>query len=237
MKKIISLLSKFLVIKLPLAPIVILIALIAASYGTYKLMVTYPEKFGLLKGPSIIKKEEQALVAKVSRSLTLPTDEEPTIATVTEPEKLSEQFFFKNAQQGDRLLIYQNSRKVILYRPSEDKVVEVGVVNIKQQGEGIGTAGSYKLAIIDSTENTSLLDSLTVKVKTVDSAVEITEKNSTDANYTESALIDVKGDKADIALKVAQGLGVKVAKSLPEGEKTIEGVDFILLVGSDLASK
>ncbi len=72
----------------------------------------------------------QKLVDEVSQYIVLPEDEEPTVATVTDPEKLKEQAFFAHASMGDKVLIYTNSKKAILYNPTEHKIVEVAPINI-----------------------------------------------------------------------------------------------------------
>ena len=76
---------------------------------------------------------------RVSRLIILPTDEEPTIATVADPDRLQDQPFFDNAKTGDKLLIYTNARKAILYDPVSDKIVEVAPINI---GDVAGAAAS-----------------------------------------------------------------------------------------------
>lgn len=84
-------------------------------------------------------KEAQELVAKVSKLIVLPTGETPTIATVSDPDKLKEQPFFANAQKGDKVLIFTNAKKAILYSPTSNKIVEVAPINI---GSAANTSGS-----------------------------------------------------------------------------------------------
>lgn len=76
--------------------------------------------------------EVQDVLKQVSRHMILP-DGTPTVATVTDPERLKDQSFFVNAKTDDKVLIYTNARKAILYRPSEDKIIEVAPLNIGQQ--------------------------------------------------------------------------------------------------------
>ncbi len=61
----------------------------------------------------------------VQRHMLLPTDEEPTLATVSDPEKLTDQPFFKTAEKGDKVLLYIKSKKAILYSVSKDIILEV----------------------------------------------------------------------------------------------------------------
>ena len=76
------------------------------------------------------EKELQEVIAQVGRLMVLPADETPTLATVSDPEKLQDQKFFVNAKKGDKVLIYSNAKKAILYNPSLNKIVEVAPVNL-----------------------------------------------------------------------------------------------------------
>jgi len=81
----------------------------------------------------VAQKENDALIATVGKLMFLPTGENPTVATVADPEKLKDQPFFTNAKKGDKVLIYTNARKAILYNPDSNKIVEIAPVNIGQQ--------------------------------------------------------------------------------------------------------
>ena len=66
----------------------------------------------------------EALVAEVGSLFLLP-NEEAEVATVTDVSKLREtEDFFDVAQNGDKLLVFKKAKKVVLYRPSEKKVVD-----------------------------------------------------------------------------------------------------------------
>jgi hypothetical protein len=65
-----------------------------------------------------------ALVAEVGKLMALP-NEEPTIATVSDADKLTDQEFFKKAQDDDKVLIFPKAQKAILYRPSTKQIIEV----------------------------------------------------------------------------------------------------------------
>ena len=72
---------------------------------------------------------QQAMVIQIGRHLVLP-DEEPTVATVNDASKLSNQEFFKNAQDGDKVLIFPKANKALIYRPSNQKVIEYAKVSL-----------------------------------------------------------------------------------------------------------
>ncbi len=81
-------------------------------------------------------KELKALVAEVGKLMVLPEGETPTLATVTDPAKLKSQAFFANAEQGDKVLVYAQARKAILYSPKKHKIIEVAPVNLGAAGTG-----------------------------------------------------------------------------------------------------
>lgn len=79
--------------------------------------------------PAKAAEDVKTLTAKVGQLIELPKSEEPSIAIVSNKEKLKDQPFFANAQNGDKVLIYTKSKKAILYRPSINKIIEVSFLN------------------------------------------------------------------------------------------------------------
>lgn len=74
--------------------------------------------------------EVQGIVEQVAEIMVLPANELPTIATVVDPEKIKDQPFFANAEKDDKVLIYTTAKKAILWRPSENRIIEVSALNI-----------------------------------------------------------------------------------------------------------
>lgn len=72
-----------------------------------------------------------AILEEVGQLYELPKDETPTIATVQDIEKLADQPFFEDAQNGDQLIVFDESSTAILYRPGENRLVKVGPINIQ----------------------------------------------------------------------------------------------------------
>ena len=72
--------------------------------------------------------EVRSLVEDVGEHMLLPKDETPTLATVSDLHALEGQEFFRNAKEGDKVLMYLISRQAILYRPSIDRIIEVGPI-------------------------------------------------------------------------------------------------------------
>ena len=71
------------------------------------------------------KKKADAMIDIVKKQIELPTNEEPILATVSDSNMLQNQDFFKDAKNGDRILLYPKHKKAYLYRPSEKKVLAV----------------------------------------------------------------------------------------------------------------
>lgn len=111
--------------------IALFIAPLLVAAGAAYIVYLHMEIRALKKGPQRTAQEEtRLLVSKVSQLILLPEGEEPTIATVNDPEKLKDQLFFARAQKGDKVLIYTRTKKAILYNPLSNKVIEVAPVNI-----------------------------------------------------------------------------------------------------------
>src|SRR3989344_3319762 len=119
---------------MPIAKVLpaLVVALVVIAGGSGAAAYHYYSQANELKtNPQLASQEEtKALIARVSALIVLPTDEEPTIATVADPEKLKGQQFFVNAHMGDKVLIYTNARKAILFDPVAGKIIEVAPLSI-----------------------------------------------------------------------------------------------------------
>lgn len=104
------------------------ILLIVAAGGA---VYFYQQAKSATADPSVQSASElQDTIKAVGKLIVLPTNETPTLATVTDPDKLKDQAFFANAKKGDKVLIYTTSHKAILYDPTQNKIVEVAPINL-----------------------------------------------------------------------------------------------------------
>jgi hypothetical protein len=67
----------------------------------------------------------QSVLSEVGKLVILPEGEVPSMATVTNVSELGGQEFFAKAEIGDKVLIFNKSKKAILYRPSTQEIVEI----------------------------------------------------------------------------------------------------------------
>ena len=108
-------------------PAVALAAIIVAGYF-------YSQVRMLKQNPQAAAEQEVAtLIAKISKLVVLPAEETPTVATVSDLEALKDQAFFAQAQNGDKVLIYAEAKKAILYSVEMNKIIDVAPLNIGDQ--------------------------------------------------------------------------------------------------------
>lgn len=106
----------------------ILVAIVAAS-----VVVGYV--VGHANGPSTVKTSAsgpQGLLAEINKTYKLPLDEQPTIVTIKDQDQLKDQTFFKDAKNGDKLVMYSNAKLAIIYRAAEHKLINVGPINYNE---------------------------------------------------------------------------------------------------------
>lgn len=108
-------------------PVVAVVALALAGYF-------YSQVRLLKQNPQAMAQQESAdLVNKIGKLMVLPAGEVPTVATVSDPEALKDQPFFVLAQKGDKVLIYAQAKKAILYSVLLNKIIDVAPLNIGAQ--------------------------------------------------------------------------------------------------------
>jgi predicted negative regulator of RcsB-dependent stress response len=73
-----------------------------------------------------VQQQTTDLINQVGKLYHLPTGETPTVAAVTNAEQAKKQSaFFKDAQDGDKVLLYVKAGEAILYRPGTNKIILV----------------------------------------------------------------------------------------------------------------
>jgi len=120
--------SKKLLIYLLLSLSIILLGTTGYFYYQYQKLFKSPV------GTQVAAQEEaKKLAGVIGKLMLLPKNETPTVATITDIGKLKDQAFFKDAANGNKVLIYTNSKLAIIYDPRTNLIVNVGPINFSQQ--------------------------------------------------------------------------------------------------------
>jgi hypothetical protein len=213
----------------------ILLFLIAAAaiVGGYYYYDKYQK---VLKDPEIITRQEtEWLVSRVSTLMQLPQDETPSIATVIDKDKLKDQPFFKDCENGDKVLIYTKNQRAILYRPSSNKVIDVTQLSIDQTTEdGTDLSGveaqMVQIAIYNGTNDPKLLESTEATLKDSISNIQVkSASNASRTDYGKTLVIDLTGSMSDQAKNIATALGGELS-TLPTDESAPEA-DILIIIG------
>lgn len=196
--------------------------------------------------------EVASLTKIIGAMIELPEGETPTLATVTDKEKLIGQPFFQKAENGDKVLIYTNTGRAILYRPSTKKIVDVTTVNVNAPvqitppAEALAIAPqqttdttpavpevpqSVKIALYNGSAKLGVTNTLEEEIKTKFTDVEIVAKEkAAKSDYSGNLVIDLSGKNAELAKKLAETFGGTVG-IVPAGE-TASQSDILIIVGN-----
>ena len=183
--------------------------------------------------------EVKKIVASVGKLMELPQGEEPTVATVTDVDKLKDQPFFQRAKNDDKVLIYTSEKRAILYRPSTNKIIDVAPVNLSQQSTPSGQTQanqnqSVTVALYNGTSTSGMVRRYETELRAkLPNATVVVRDNAVNTNTPRTILIDVVGNKTNAARQLSQLLGIS-AGVLPAGEKA-PTADFLIIVGNDKA--
>lgn len=105
------------------------VVLLVAGLGATSVFF-YRQYQDLKNNPQAAAQENvQALTDKVGKLINIP-DEIPSVAVVQDKESLKDQAFFKDAENGDKVLIFSGAKQAILYRESENKLINIGPVSL-----------------------------------------------------------------------------------------------------------
>lgn len=191
--------------------------------------------------------DREKLIAQVGKLIELPK-EEPTVASISDKEKLKNQPFFQNASNGDKVLIFTKAKKAILYRPSINKIIEVSQINLEATSSAsvvtptpIVSAttsvtptitNKIKLAVYNGTKIKGLAaqkgDFITEKA----SNFEVIDVDNTVGDYSINMIINLKKVSNSVIQQLNKIIPAKVV-TLPKGETAPTDADLLLIVGKE----
>lgn len=198
-------------------------------------------------------KEIDKLLHDVGKIVLLPSDETPTVATVSDITKLEDQPFFRNAKNGDKVIIYAGIRKAILYRPSLKKVIEMSTIAEGALGQAAPAPTTppvtttptptesekpLRIVILNGTKESGLAKKAADLVKS--ESVEIVSTGNTKEDYQTTSISSVdtsnniKESQLLSAVKAITKVSPKIIE-LPDGETKPSNADAVIILGEDFA--
>jgi len=216
--------------------LIALLILLALSPSVF-FFIKYRESEQKLKTLNSPLDQNTKIIAEVGKLIKLPEGETPTVATVTDREKLSGQPFFQNAKNGDVVIIYSNAKKAILYDPQAHKIIDVAPLSVTTPtptpAGPTPTIKPVSLILLNGTTQTGLTRKYETEIKENLQTVTVASRdNAKKRDYQTTLLIDINNDQQDEAKKLSDKLKITLSP-LPEGESASASADFLIIVGAD----
>ena len=131
--------------------IFVLIVILAIGFVYY-----FAQYQKLSKDPNALAKEKTAqVIKKISELAVVPTDPNAVLASVSDITKLKGQTFFDNAQNGDQIVIFPSAMRAVLYRPSVDKIINIGPLASSPTSSTDGLANTQTAGTTSPTKTTA----------------------------------------------------------------------------------
>ncbi len=222
---------------------IILLLGIAAAPGYYFYTEYQKAQLKLTNPTKAAQMEVEETIQKIKKHILLPEGETPSFATVSDVSKLQSQDFFKQAQNGDKVLIYSKAKKAILYRPATDLIIEVSpleiaeAVNPTPAEARVSTTPApivpVKVTILNGTGTVGLGGKVETEMKKAIDALEVVDVLNAEKNdYARTLIIPLNKRGQDVAKDIAKVMNGEVT-NLPNTEKAPEGVDILVIAGRD----
>jgi len=111
----------------------IIVLLIAVLAGVGFLLKKYNEtqqeveKLSTVQGQQELNQTQtNQLLGEMRSIIKLPDGEDPVVATITDISQLKDKDFYKDAEDGDRVVVFPNAKKAYIYRPETKTIINVG---------------------------------------------------------------------------------------------------------------
>lgn len=184
------------------------------------------------KSSSHTGKDEMISVRKrVSKLVLLPSNEDPTLATVQDTKKLTDSFLKNNAVNGDKILVYVKAKKVYIYRPSLNRIVTIGPLQIDPS---ISEVKDTRIMILTGNAKPVKSEQISNLLKNNYQSAKINPiSEALRQNYPTTVVIDLTdGEKYDLVSNMIEVLGAQRGV-LPAGETKPDKIDILIITGLD----
>jgi hypothetical protein len=230
--------------------LVVVIVLIIAATGapSFYFYSRYKSAQNALKTAATSSSSEvKALVEKIGQHILLPDGEDPTVATISDIEKLKNQPFFAHAKNGDKVLVYAKAKKAFLYDTIAEKVIEVGPIVVPTPstdvlGDSVASisastndkrAEPLTVALYNGTQTENMTLSVSLQLKAKDPTIQVVDRENAQKNtYTKTQVLNINPSKKDQLERLAKLLSAEIVATV-SGEKIPTSSDFLVIIGSD----
>lgn len=205
----------------------------------------------------VAQRDVENTIAAIGKLYELP-DEIPVHATVTDTSKLTSQPFFAEAENGDKVLVYNQAKKVILFRPRTNKLINVSNLNPGElqvearlpdqqteanpnpeptpQPPAAEPAPPASVVILNGTAIAGLTQQVQQQlIERQSQANVISRGNAQERTYTQTLVIALTAEGETVAPAYAAALAAQVA-DLPAGEST-PSADILIIAGTSAANQ
>lgn len=226
-----------------------LIGVMLAGYLFYQF--SRPYLFNSAATKTVLNKEEMKnLVEEIGKIAKLPQREDPSVATVTDINRLKDQPVFAESKNGDRVLLYTNAQKVVIYDPISRKIVNIAPLtagNARAVNNTIVPSASSvpaatpaasvqnqaKIVLRNGTSVTGLASKIETDIKKVFPKANISNKdNALKENYEKTIVVILTESARDAAINLAKALSGSIS-DLPQGETKPGEADILVIIGKD----
>ncbi|EKD22926.1 MAG: hypothetical protein ACD_83C00186G0001 [uncultured bacterium] len=179
----------------------------------------------------LVAKERQELLAKVGQLMVLPEGEEPLILDIQDAEVMAKaQPFFQNTVDGDKVLIYVEAGKSIIYSPSRNIIVNTGALLVSGGALPLDIENPLQIEIRQGGASDERIEALQAQLLQI-AGVEILEiTKAANQNYQGPIVVALVEDEARLeqARIFAANLGVPLTEDLPTAEATSEAEVLVI---------
>ncbi|MCJ7826379.1 helix-turn-helix domain-containing protein [Patescibacteria group bacterium] len=156
------------------------------------------------------------------------------VAIIDNADILRSHPFFANVHNGDKLLIYKESAKAVLFRPLTNEVIAFAPLDAVPSSSYEQIDGQPVVALRNGMGTPYDMKTFEAELTYIEpKSVVVDNENASRGDYPKSLILDVVGNKKAEAQTLAYKLRLTVS-DLPVGEfRPPAGVDFLVILGKD----
>jgi hypothetical protein len=176
------------------------------------------------------QKELSKVKSEVGRLIILPTNENPTLATVEDNTKLSDPFLKSKAKNGDKVLIYVKNHTVIIYRPGAHKIAAVGSVS---SDPALPEAKGASITVLDGADDPAKTQTIIAKIRAAYPDLKVTDGGMSNRHdFPTTIVLDNTNQKDNLVDALANiTSGKRGVVPLSEGKAS---TDLEIIIGKDI---